>query len=150
MTHAMHKLWLKISAVVIACFGPLLFLATMPGLTEPARLTLDLLALPLDGFPSYQSDEIRFLSALAGGFLMGWGVMVWCLSVWVYNLAPEGVRRCLVAGACTWFVVDSAGSVTSGNPSNAVFNILILLLAVGPMWWPARREAAGDASVQVG
>jgi hypothetical protein len=35
-------------------------------------------------------------------------------------------------------VLDSAGSIASGNASNAFFNILVLLLAVGPLWRPAK------------
>ena len=65
-THAFHRFWLKISAVVIAGFGPFLFLGTVPTLGEPARWVLDLLSWPLDGFPSYGSAEIRFLSSIAG------------------------------------------------------------------------------------
>ena len=140
MTHITHKSWLKVSAIVIGSFGPIFFLATMPGLVEPARWSLDLLAWPLDGFPSYGSDEIRFLSALTGGFLLGWGVMVWCLSIWVYDLAPEPVRRCLVVSVCAWFVLDSLGSVTSGNWPNAIWNVLVLLVVIGPMWWPATQQ----------
>lgn len=136
-TKAFHKFWLKISALVIAGFGPFLFLATMPALNEPARWGLDLLTWPLDGFPSYESEEIWFLSALTGGFLLGWGVMVWCLSVWVYDHAPEGVRKSLLVGTLSWFVLDSVGSITSGNWPNALWNILVLLLVVGPMWRPA-------------
>lgn len=136
-TQAFHKFWLKISSVVIAGFGPFLFLATMPGLEEPARWVLDLLTWPLDGFPSYGSDEIRFLSALTGGFLLGWGVMVWCLSTWVYDEAPEAVRKSLLVAALAWFVLDSAGSITSGYWPNALWNILVLLIVVGPMWRPA-------------
>ena len=136
-THAFHRFWLKISAVVIAGFGPFLFLGTVPTLGEPARWVLDLLSWPLDGFPSYGSAEIRFLSALAGGFLLGWGVLVWCLSVWVYDAAAEGVRKSLLTGALAWFVLDSAGSITSGNWPNALWNILVLLLVIGPMWRPA-------------
>lgn len=137
-TRSFHKFWLRVSAITIAAFAPLLFLATMPGMQEPARLVLDLLAWPLDGFPSYGSQEIRFLSALTGGFLLGWGVMVWCLANWVHDLAPEGVRKSLLAGALSWFLLDSAGSITSGQWPNALWNVLVLLLVIGPMWRPAR------------
>ena len=136
-TRAFHKFWLNISAIVIAGFGPFLFLGTMPAFNEPARWGLDLLAWPLDGFPSYESEEIWFLSALTGGFLLGWGVMVWCLKTWIYDVEPEGVRKALLVSALSWFVLDSAGSITSGNWPNAVWNILVLLLIVGPMWRPA-------------
>ena len=84
---------------------------------------------------------IPLLSALTGGFLAGWGVMIWCLSVWVYDHAPEAVRRTALAGILTWFCLDSAGSIASGNSSNALANILVLLIAVGPLWWPARQQA---------
>ena len=64
--------------------------------------------------------------------------MIWCLSSWVYDQAPEAVRRAVVAGVLGWFVLDSSGSIASGNTSNALFNILVLLIAIGPMWWPAK------------
>ncbi|MEO1435574.1 MAG: hypothetical protein AAFV80_08575 [Bacteroidota bacterium] len=139
MTHQMHKFWLKITAMVVGSFGPIFFLGTMPATSEPARWAMDLLSWPLDGSFSYVDPEVRFLSALTGGFLLGWGVMIWCLSVWVYDKAPEMVRRSVVIGALSWFCLDSAGSIASGNAINAVFNLFILLLAVGPIWKPARE-----------
>ena len=137
-SHAFCKFWLKITAFVIAFFGPALTLATMPGWQEPARVGLDLLSWPIDGVPTYEHNDMRFLSALTGGFLVGWGVMIWGLSVWVYDVAPEGVRRTLLTGLIAWFVFDSAGSVLSGTPANVGFNIVVLLLCVGPMWRPAK------------
>lgn len=138
MTQTFHKFWLKITAIVIGSFAPVFFLGTMLSTSEPARFTLDLLGLPLDGVQNYNEPTTRFLSALTGGFLLGWGVMVWCLSTWVYDKAPEQVRRTVVAGLLSWFVLDSSGSIASGNASNAVFNIAVLLLAVGPLWRPAK------------
>ncbi len=138
MSHAFHKFWLKITAIVIGSFGPVFFLGSMDATLEPARLTLDLLDWPIDGVPSYASPDIRFLSALTGGFLLGWGVTIWCLSAWVYDAAPEGVRRSVLVGLLAWFVLDSAGSIASGAVSNAGFNVLVLLAAVGPMWLPAK------------
>ena len=140
MTHRFHKFWLKITAFVVGSFGPVFFLGTMESTLEPARLTLDLLSWPVDGTTTYASPDVRFLSALTGGFLLGWGVMIWCLSSWVYDLAPEAVRRTVMAGILSWFILDSAGSVASGNASNVFFNVLVLLLAAGPLWWPAKTE----------
>jgi hypothetical protein len=138
MTPAFHKLWLKITAVVVGSFGPVFFLGTMEPTLEPARWSLDLLSWPLDGATTYEHPDTRFLSALTGGFLFGWGVTVWCLASWVYDTAPEGVRKSVLTGLLAWFVLDSAGSIASGNTSNAFFNILVLLLAVGPLWRPTR------------
>lgn len=138
MSRAFHKLWLKVAAVVIGVGGPIFALGSMEQTMEPARLTLDILSWPLDGATTYEHPDTRFLSALTGGFLMGWGVMVWMLSAYVYDLAPEGVRKSLLAGALAWFLTDSAGSIASGNASNAAFNMIVLLLVVGPMWRPAR------------
>ncbi|MEO1713126.1 MAG: hypothetical protein AAFU60_07305 [Bacteroidota bacterium] len=138
-THAFHKSWLKVTAFVVGSFGPVFFLGTMEGTLEPARLTLDLLSWPIDGATTYASPDVRFLSALAGGFLVGWGLMIWLLSSWVYDLAAEPVRKAVLFGLLAWFIFDTMGSIASGNASNAFFNTLILLIGVGPLWWPARQ-----------
>lgn len=138
MTQKFHKFWLKITAIVIGSFGPVFSLGTMAATSEPARLTLDLLSWPIDGATTFDAPDTRFLSALTGGFLLGWGIMVWCLSAWVYDKAPEAVRKTVLTGILCWFVFDSSGSIASGNPSNAWFNVIVLLLAVGPLWRPAK------------
>lgn len=146
MTPSFHKLWLKIAAVIVGSFGPIFFLGTMQATLEPARLTLDILSWPVDGATTYAHPDTRFLSALTGGFLLGWGVTIWCLSALVYDAAPEGVRKSVLAGLLGWFALDSAGSIASGNSSNAAFNVLVLLIAVGPLWWPARDDRESRAS----
>ncbi len=132
-----HKFWLKITAIVVGSFGPIFFLGTMASTLEPARWTLDVLSWPLDGNMVYSAPDTRFLSALAGGFLLGWGVLIWCLHSWVYDLAPEQVRKSVLISLLCWFVLDSSGSMASGNGSNLIFNVLILFIAVGPLWRPA-------------
>ncbi len=139
-SRSFHKFWLKITAIVIASFGPVFFLGTFEALSEPARWTMDLLSFPVDGAQSWDDPTTRFLGALTGGFLLGWGVMIWVLSGAAHDAAPEAVRRAVLTGLLAWFVLDSAGSITSGNGSNALFNIAVLLLAVGPMWRPARED----------
>jgi biotin transporter BioY len=138
MTRAFQKQWLYFTSILVGGFGPVFFLGTIEATLEPARLSLDILSWPVDGNITMASSETRFLAALTGGFLLGWGITIFCLARWVYDLAPNQVRKCVVTGLCAWFLLDSAGSIASGHPSNALFNVIVLLLAVGPMWRPAR------------
>ena len=138
MTKQAHKNYLKVTALVVGSFGPIFFLGTMLSTAAPASWTLDLLSFPLDGAQNYHAATTRFLSALTGGFLLGWGVTIWLLQRWVYDAAPNAVRKAVLGGLLAWFFLDSAGSIASGNPSNAFFNVLVLLLAVGPLWVPAK------------
>lgn len=133
-----HKLYLKISAILVASFGPIFFLGTFAETREPIRLSADFLVWPIDGQQTYDHPDTIFLGALTGGFLLGWGVMIWLLSGKAYDAAPDAIRRAVVGGFLAWFILDSAGSITSGNASNAVFNIIVLLAFVGPLWRPAK------------
>ena len=138
-TFKMKYNYLYVTAFVIGSFGPIFFLGTMPQFAEPARWSLDLLAWPLDGMQSYGEDSVRFLSALTGGFLLGWGITVFMLARYVFPVAPEPVRKAVVYGLYSWFVLDSLGSVASGHAANVVFNCIVLLVAVGPLWRPIEK-----------
>jgi hypothetical protein len=138
-TKKFHKSWLAVTAITVGSFGPIFALGSVLCTAEPARLTLDILSMPIDGLQSYNDHSTRFLSALTGGFLFGWGITIWCLRKWAYDQASEGVRKAVVVGMLCWFLLDTSGSVLSGNGSNAIFNILILLLAVGPLWQSAKQ-----------
>lgn len=143
MSHAFHKQWLLLTAVIIGSFGPVFALGTMLSTAGPAAWTLDLLSWPIDGNMPFTAAPTRFLSALTGGFLFGWGVTIWLLRKHVYDLAPEAVRKAVVGGLVAWFVLDSAGSIASGNASNAAINVIVLLAAVGPLWRPAVQAQSG-------
>ncbi|WP_375229880.1 hypothetical protein [Roseobacter sp. S98] len=142
MTPQQHKSWLRVTAVIVGSFGPVFALGSFAATAEPARFTLDLLAWPPDGATTWTHPDTRFLSALAGGFLLGWGVLIWQLATHVYDTCPDGVRRAVLSSLLVWFVVDTAGSVASGNASNAFFNTLVLMVAAGPLWRPADAPAA--------
>ena len=139
-TPEFHKKYLKVTGFLVASFAPICFLGTMPEFAEPGRWTLDILSWPLDGRESLEDSTARFLSALLGGFLLGYGVTIWCLSSFVYDKAPEMVRRCVLIGLCSWFLLDSMGSIAGGHASNAIWNIFVLLSFVGPLWLPANMS----------
>jgi hypothetical protein len=59
---------------------------------------------------------------------------------WLHVTAMVAVRRCALAGLLSWFVLDSTGWIASGTSSAALFNIPVLLVAVGPLWVPVRKK----------
>lgn len=138
-TQSFHKKYLKISGFLVASFGPICFLGTIPETAEAGRLTLDILSWPLDGRESLTDGTAKLLSALLGGFLLGYGVTIWQLSK-AYDKAPDIIRKVVVTGLCSWFILDSAGSIAGGHWSNAVWNVPILLAFVGPLWFKANSK----------
>ena len=139
--HSFYKKYLSVTALVIGVGGPLFTLAAA-GYRRPAEIGMDILAARWNS-QSFEHPTTRFLSALSGGFLVGWGVFVYKMSDRVYDADPEGVRQVLLSGLCSWFLFDSFGSIASGHPANALWNVAVLLLAVGPFWWslpPAQKK----------
>ncbi|MGD1847384.1 MAG: hypothetical protein ACFB10_18500 [Salibacteraceae bacterium] len=137
-TREFHRFYLKITAFVVGSLGPIFALGSYSPTAEPARFTLDLVAWNFSSFHALDAPTARFLSALIGGILMGWGMLIWFLATKVHAKAPEEVRQAVVGSICVWFVFDSGGSIASGNAFNAMSNTLIMLIGMGPLWWPAR------------
>lgn len=57
MSHTFHKLWLKITAIVLGAFGPAFFFGTMVSTMKPARLSLDVVSCPTNGVPTCESPD---------------------------------------------------------------------------------------------
>ena len=139
MTHETHKLWLKITAISIIAYAILFFLGTLKQTVKAIEVILDISSFPIDGLQNYEANSTVFLSALLGGILFGWGILIWFLSSKIYDIAPEQIRKIVLISLISWFIVDSLGSVFSSNSSNAIANIFLLLLLVGPLWKRAKE-----------
>ena len=139
-----HGTYLKFTAIVVMAFGPILLLGAHVPTSGLPRLMMDILGWTMWGGQNFDAPTTRFLSALSGGFLFGWGVTIWVLSGSAYDAAPDSVRRAVVAGFVCWFVTDSVGSAVLGHPSNVAFNVFFLLLCVGPLWFSAAARHGGE------
>ena len=128
--------WLKTGSAVTIGFGILIAAAAVPALQAPTTLLLDLVFLPLDGAPSNGAAAARLLSAISGGVLVGWGLMIWLLATRLYAREPEICREIILTSIVSWFVIDSAMSVAAGAALNAFFNIGFLLVFALPVWKP--------------
>lgn len=138
MTHITHKFWLKIAAISIIAYAILFFLGTLKQTDKLIEVILDISSWPIDGLQNYDANSTVFLSALLGGILFGWGILIWLLSSKIYDIAPEQTRKIVLISLISWFVIDGLGSIFSENPNNVIANIFLLLVLVGPLWKPAK------------
>jgi hypothetical protein len=107
-------------------------LAIFEATQEPWRFFFDVLKWPLDGNPADFSETERQLSAVLGGVLCGWAWIMYKLAnPAIFNAT---IRNLMIQSTCVWFVLDSAGSIFSGLPLNAISNIGFLLILLIPLF----------------
>ena len=134
MNNELRVRWLRIGAALLIGFGLLVAAAAVPALNAPAAWLLDLIYFPLDGAEATGAPADRLLSAIAGGVMAGWGVMIWLVAGEVYPADPALGRRLVLHGVLTWFVIDSSMSIAAGAPLNVVGKLGFLLVFVIPVW----------------
>jgi hypothetical protein len=138
--------WLKVlrgSCLYVLVTGLLPSLAVFEATQEPWRLFFDLLTWPLDFEPATFTDSERQLSAVLGGVLCAWAILMYQLShPSVFNPI---IRTLMVRSVWVWFALDSLGSVISGLPLNAVSNAVFLVLLLLPL---AALKTARDRDLQ--
>ena len=97
------------------------------------RFLLDLVFFRIGEGPEALEESHRLVNAILGGAMVGWGAMIWLLVDRFLVQAPRDIKRILLVGLGTWFVVDSAGSIASGGWLNAVLNVGFLAVFLLPL-----------------
>ena len=134
MTQEKTILWLKTGSGLMIFFGLLIAIATIPAAAAPVEFLADLIFFPLDGAQDIGAPETRLMSAISGGLLVGWGLMLWMMATRLYPADPALAKQLIVTSIVAWFIVDSTGSVLSGALLNALFNVSFLLIFCVPLW----------------
>lgn len=132
MKQAHAVVWLKASTIFAIGFGLMMVAAAVPALSAPMNFLLDLVFSPLDGAQGMGDPQVRLLSAIGGGVMVGWGCAIWMILTRLVPGDAQLARSILLVSLCTWFVVDSTGSVLSGGHWNVVGNIGFLLIFLIP------------------
>ena len=126
--------WLKFGSALTIFFGILIAAAATPIGAAPTQFLADLMFFPIDGAQNYSAPETRLLSAIGGGVMAGWGVLLWMLSTHVFPNDQALATKLIIPSIFTWFVIDSTGSILAGAPLNAAFNVPFLLVFCVPLW----------------
>lgn len=131
-----EKFWincLKAASILVIGFGFMVAAASHPAGAGLTVFFADILIWPYDGNPGELDQITRLLSAIGGGVMVGWGLILWMSVTQVLPRAPEIGRRMILVSILTWFVIDSTGSVLSGVPLNVGGNLLFLAAFLIPL-----------------
>lgn len=72
-------------------------------------------------------------SGMLGGTIAGWGVTMWYVVSGPFRKKERWSRDAIIAGILVWFVVDTGISIYMHVYFNAVFNIIVVMLAGLPL-----------------
>ncbi len=142
MAEEKTALWLKGASIVVIGFGIVMALTPVPIVNALVLFFFDLVMWPIDGAQNISAPETTIITAISGGVMVGWGILLYMLSAQLYPRDPALARSMLLWSICTWFVFDSAGSIFAGVPLNAFLNIGFLLAFVVPLWRSPEIAAA--------
>ena len=147
MAMAARLRWLKLGSALTVLFGILIAAAATPTLQAPIEWSLDLVYFPLDDAPQIQGSALRLISAISGGVMVGWGVMLWMVATQVFSQHPALGRRLILGSVGAWFVIDSSMSVAAGAPLNAFLNTGFLLVFFLPVWKQIDATQEADSAL---
>lgn len=135
MSESGAHLALKIATIILMIAGGLLLaMASHPSTALLTNIFFDLVFFPpLNGAETAAEPVSRFLSALAGGGFLGFGITFWMILTRLMPKDPQLAKSIMTSGLFGWFVVDSAGSLISGAWFNAVINCAILFCFIFPL-----------------
>ncbi len=134
MHHNSTIKWLKIASGIVIGFGILVWVSIHPALSGLLAFLIDFALWPIDGQQTLSALELRFILAVSGGIVIGWGILLWMISTRLYPQDPQLARVMILTSMGTWFVIDGIGSVMVGAPLNVLLNIPFLLIFLIPLW----------------
>ncbi len=129
-----YRQWLNIWAWGVIAFGAILALFALPATELPSRLFYEVIGNPIAAEPD---RHFRFAMGLMGCISMGWGLtMLTCFkaAALLDEEKAGSVWRGFTFAALFWFVTDSAASIYTGFPLNAVSNAVLTGLYLIPVW----------------
>lgn len=133
MTIERSAIYMKFAAGIFVAFGMLSALASWPPFSAPQRFLAEMIFMDFDGSVTIASQSERLLSAILGGMIAAWGVILWQLVDKLYEDNPVLIGRMIISSLLTWYFIDSLASVAAGAPLNFIGNLGFLVLFLVPL-----------------
>ncbi|MBI1329228.1 MAG: hypothetical protein GC166_04905 [Alphaproteobacteria bacterium] len=125
------KTWMRLWCAGALLFALVLVTVAVPGLSGPMHAVFGIIA-PGSDTALLDMPIAQFGLGLQGALTIGW---IFCVyGVLIAGGAHNGALwRWQMAGVVAWYIIDSAISVITGFPINAVSNTLLMVLFAVPV-----------------
>ena len=124
----MRAVCIAFLAVAFVLFG-----AAFPATDEPVRFLIDVLKWPVDGNPAKLDAYARWTLAISGGLSAAFAIFSYMIVAPAIEENDKKVQNAALCAVLAWFVMDTTGSIVTGFPLNALFNLSFLVLYVPPL-----------------
>lgn len=134
------RAWLTVWCFGVGAFGLVLISAGLPGNEAFA----DWLFASFGRAPSTVEAPLQFATALMGAVTLGWALTLSVAFRAAALLPPEAQSRFwrgILLGMVIWYGVDSALSIATGFPLNAVSNSVVMTALLVPLWFGGALRA---------
>lgn len=133
-----NRKWAGYYGWFVVAAGAIFYTAALPALEAPATLFYRMVGHP-SGEPLFVSAATRLSVSLLGAVTIGWGLTIVAAAE---AAAGKSLIKGLTRAILIWFVIDSAASIVTGYPLNAVSNAGFVALFFAPMMLAAGKRAA--------
>lgn len=133
MTIEQASKWMQAGSAMVIVFGVMIALGAHQGLNGPLVFLADVMIWPFDGVQTGNATEFHLLSAIGGGVMVGWGLMLLMLSGRGMREAPALSKTLITYSIVCWFIVDTTGSIITNAPINALGNLGFLAIFLLPL-----------------
>lgn len=140
------KTWMTVWCAVVFVFGAVLALAALPAASGPARLVLQVISGDPAKSALLDQPMVQFGLGLQGALSIGWAMTMLGL-VRAAETVGAPAWRSLTWSLVVWYVLDSAISVATGLPLNAVSNTLLLAGYLTPVLASGVLRSAGRGAM---
>ncbi|WP_424979576.1 excinuclease ABC subunit A [Leisingera sp. S232] len=108
-------------------------LALATPLGAALNLFIDLAFLPVDGAQALTPGSAALMTAISGGLMCGFCVLIYLITQHIYAKDPALGRRLLIPALMAWYLPDSLGSFAAGAWFNVAMNTGLLALFLIPL-----------------
>lgn len=133
MTQKMSAKVMRIVSYVLIVYSLIWATAPFPTFNLPARILLDILDWPFGDASLHLDQPTMWLSAIGSGLLLTVAIIFWGIIAPALECGDRQSVKVGIVAISMWYLVDNAGSLAVGIPSNVFFNTLYLVAILIPM-----------------